>query len=105
MFNYNNRVPYSLQNRNKVPTLSGVYLITDMYGNIKYVGQATDLRRRFEEHLSYQEQNTSLRNFIQNNYAVFQYAIINYQSNRNSEELRIYNMYRPPFNHIQPPAA
>ena len=105
MFNYNNRVPYSLQNRNNVPTLSGVYLITDMYGNIKYVGQANDLRRRYEEHLSYQEPNVELRNFLRNNYAFFQYEVIYYQSNRNSEELRIYRMYRPPFNHMQPPAA
>ncbi len=98
-------VPYTYSNKDKVTSLPGVYAITDAFRNVKYIGQASDLRRRYEEHLSNSEQNLELKRFLANNPgSLFHYCIINNQYDRNIAERELYFKYIPPFNN-QIPAA
>ncbi len=46
-----NKTNFRLSSYHKVPQESGCYVLTNYDGNILYIGQAVDIRRRFEEHL------------------------------------------------------
>ncbi len=105
MININKKVPYTYINKENVTSLPGVYVITDSFCNVKYIGQANDLKRRFVEHLSSNEPNTDLKRFLANNPGnLFHYCVINNQFERNIAERELYFKYLPPFN-SQIPAA
>ena len=56
------RVPFELRSNAKVQTRSGYYVITNIYGDVLYIGITSDLRRRMDDHLrnSRMTQRTSL---------------------------------------------
>ncbi len=45
------KTKFCLSNYHKVPKKSGCYVLTNYDEDILYIGQAVDMRRRFEEHL------------------------------------------------------
>lgn len=62
----------TLDNINKLHAKPGVYIISVLlrngsYGAV-YVGQSNDIARRIKEHFSNNEQNSSLRNYLNNDY-------------------------------------
>lgn len=45
------KAPFQLSAYPQVPEDSGCYVLTSFKGHILYIGQSTNLRRRFEQHL------------------------------------------------------
>ncbi len=95
-------VSCTLQNEQKVPSYAGVYVITEMDGKIRYVGQANDLQRRFCEHLYESEKNTALRNFVQQKEGKFFWIQVPDKEDRNGIELFIYREVSPILNDVAP---
>ena len=58
----NGRVSFDLRFSGRVPDRAGSYVIANMDGDVLYIGQTVDLRRRMGEHLSNQRmtQRTAL---------------------------------------------
>lgn len=48
----NNRVPFRLSESVKVPDKSGCYALTNITGDIIYIGQSGRLRQRMQQHLN-----------------------------------------------------
>ena len=46
-----NQCAFRLNQYGKVPAISGCYVLATFEGHILYIGQAINLRRRFEQHL------------------------------------------------------
>lgn len=95
-------VSYASQNKDKIPTYAGIYVITDMSGKIYYVGQANDLQRRFCEHLFDSEPNIGLRNFIQRNIVKFYWVGVPNKEDRNGVELFLFKKFSPALNDAIP---
>ncbi len=89
-----------------VPKDSGVYLLWVKLKNDKwrcyYAGQATDLKSRLFEHLSNNEENTCIKNNVQNYISGYEYAKISLQSDRDSIEKFLYDYYKPSCNEKEP---
>lgn len=88
---------------------AGLYIISVRLknGNYKavYIGQAKNLKERFQQHLSNNEQNINLKNYLNNNYNFkFSYTEENLQINRDQMELYLYNKLKPQFNEVTPPS-
>ena len=50
--NFNGRVSFDMRFSGHIPDRPGCYVIANMYGDVLYIGQTVDLRRRMGEHLS-----------------------------------------------------
>ena len=96
-------------NFRNVPEKPGVYIIStrqqvDHAYEVKYVGQADNLRARANEHWSKKELNKDLREHIAQDYAMkFNYSEVSDPEHRDGIELYMYNYYKPPFNTKPPP--
>ena len=44
------RARFALWDRNEVATVSGCYALTNVIDDVLYIGETTNLRRRFEQH-------------------------------------------------------
>lgn len=92
-----------------VPVSSGVYIISTMQKidrkyEVKYIGQAKNLKNRVIQHWSANESNEELKSHISKNYRMkFSYAIVSSQGNRDAIELFLYRKFNPKFNNNQPP--
>ena len=93
----------------RVPERAGIYIIStvqdaDNEYEVKYVGQANNLREHAKEHFSKKEQNKELKEHIDQKYMMkFNYSEVDSQSDRDGMELYMYELYAPPFNHNTPP--
>jgi len=89
------------------PIEDGVYKLAhpNNAGNLTvfYVGQADNLDSRLKEHLSKTEPNTCIRNKIAKGDAVFAFAKVVGQRDRNGAERALYDIYQPACNLVEPP--
>ena len=91
-------------NFKNVPEKPGIYIIStrqevDHAYEVKYVGQADNLRARVLEHWSKNEQNKALKDHIAEDYVMkFNYSLVESKPHRDGMELYMYNIYKPPFN-------
>lgn len=82
----------------------GIYLYTTMDRKPMYVGRAEDLEKRFQEHLSDNEPNKELLNFLRTQTARLYYAIEEDEDFRSGMELFLFNYLSPCFNDNTPSA-
>lgn len=47
-----NPIPFRLSESLSAPEQSGCYVLSNIYNDVLYVGQTSDLRRRMEQHLA-----------------------------------------------------
>ena len=93
-----------------VPEKAGVYIISTLQKSddkyeVKYVGQASNLKERAQQHWSKNEQNVELKNHIANGYAMkFSYAELSSQSDRDGVELFLFKHFDPIYNKCTPSA-
>lgn len=93
-----------------VPEKAGVYIISTLQESdgkyeVKYVGQASNLKNRAKCHWSSNEQNTKLKKHIEAGYVMkFSYAELSSQSDRNKVELFLFKYFDPRYNECTPPA-
>lgn len=89
-----------------VPNHSGVYIILVKLqgGNWRYiyVGQAADLQQRLSSHLSDNESNDCLKNFVNNYVCGFYYAKVGTQQDRDNVEASLYRYCNPNCNINEP---
>lgn len=90
-----------------VPEKPGIYLIstmqTDNEFEVKYVGQADNLRARVTGHWHKNEKNKELRQHIAEKYIMkVNYTLIDSKSDRDGMELYLYNLYKPQYNKNRP---
>lgn len=87
---------------------SGLYILCSKLKNGKYkafyVGQAINLKQRLIQHLSTNEENIELKEYLKNNY----YFLVYYTeetngNNRDQIEYSLYKKLNPKFNQITPP--
>ena len=96
-------------NFDRIPEKAGIYILsTSQKENyeyeVKYVGQASDLKARINEHFSRNEKNKELKAHIDEQYIMkVNYSEVDSQSDREGMELYMYNLYEPPYNHKVPP--
>ena len=83
----------------------GIYLYTTMDRKPMYVGRAEDLEKRFKEHLSDNEPNKELLNFLRTKPARLYYAIEEDEEFRSGMELFLFNYLTPLFNDNTPSAV
>lgn len=89
---------------------AGVYIIStkqevDGQYEVKYVGQASNLKERAQQHWSKNEQNIELKNHIAKGYAMkFSYAELPFQSERDGVELFLFKHFDPVYNKCTPSA-
>lgn len=86
--------------------LSGVYRFSyykedDKNYYVFYVGQSKDIKKRFLEHLSENEENVCIRNFLTEK-CFFRYAKITKDYIRNAAERQMYKHYVPLCNSVEP---
>ena len=95
-------------NFKNVPEKAGVYIIStrqevDHAYEVKYVGQAENLRARAMVHWSKNELNKALKDHIAEDYVMkFNYSEVESADLRDGIELYMYNYYKPPFNQNPP---
>lgn len=46
-----NRVPFRLSDSVRVPEIAGCYVLTNILGDVLYIGQSVNIQRRMEQHL------------------------------------------------------
>ena len=46
-----NRIPFRLSDSVRVPEIAGCYVLTNILGDVLYIGQSVNLHRRMEQHL------------------------------------------------------
>ena len=96
-------------NFKSVPEKAGIYIIStrqevDKAYEVKYVGQAENLRTRANDHWSKKEPNQELREHIAEDYIMkFNYSEIDSKSDRDGMELYMHQIYDPPYNRKTPP--
>lgn len=87
---------------------AGVYIIsTKLDGEyvVKYVGQASNLKERAQQHWSKNEQNDGLKKHIANGFVMkFSYAELASQSDRDGVELFLFKHFDPVYNKCTPSA-
>ena len=83
---------------------TGIYLYTTTDRKPMYVGRAEDLEKRFQEHLSDNEPNKELLNFLRTQPARLYYAIEEDEDFRSGMELFLFNYLCPWFNDNTPSA-
>lgn len=88
---WSNSFRYKIANSGMVPENGGVYKVLRDDGEEGkmtrvYVGRALDLRKRYLEHLSSDEQNTCLKRNLANEVCYFKYALLSGEDNRIAAE-------------------
>lgn len=107
---WSKRIEYLEKNSNDVPKSEGVY---EIQGHIssqneytrKYVGRSDDLRRRYLEHLSDDEQNQALKKFLKEKLAFFRYTKTENESVSKDVEKGLYDKYKHNFNDPNNPSS
>lgn len=78
-----------------VPNKGGVYRLsvgmTDGRRIIFYVGKAEDLQKRLLEHLSENEQNSCIKDKVQNKKTFFKFALVSSEEDRKNIENTMYH--------------
>ncbi len=106
--NWESKAPYNENTANNITENSGVYIICNELNNsnyiVRYVGQASDLKKRLTEHFYDTEENEELKRYLKKDY-IFKvyYAKVSRQSDRDKIESFLYNKFKPIFNNISPP--
>ena len=81
---------------------SGVYKLSVKLknGNLKpfYIGQASDLKKRLNEHLSVNEKNDCIKENVSKYECRFKFARLSLQGNRDGAERALYIRYKPECN-------
>ena len=85
-----------------IPETAGVYMIT-VENQVVYVGQATDLKTRIQQHFLDSETNSDLRNVIRRYQVSVMFAEVAHVSELNRLESDLYYKYNPVCNQIAPP--
>ena len=91
-------------NFTSVPEKAGIYIIStkqvvDKAYEVKYVGQADNLRLRANDHWSKKETNEKLKEHIAEKYVMkFNYSEVDSKSDRIGMVLYMHEIYSPPFN-------
>ena len=94
-------VPPKLSN---IPEKAGIYILStiqevDQKYEVKYVGQADNLRLRAEEHWSKNESNKRLKDHLAEKYIMkFNYSLIESKEDREGMVLYLLKFFNPPFN-------
>jgi len=70
--------------------------------NLIYVGEADDLRKRSQEHLSVKEPNECLKKNLKEYKWDFRYAILASKADRQDAEQALYDKYKPKCNKVRP---
>jgi hypothetical protein len=100
---WSSRVKYDGKNSKYIPNKPGVYEIQGFHPESntytrKYVGQGKDLRQRFLEHLSENEQNVGLKDFLKSGRAFLRYSTWEDESARLDIEKGLYDQFRHSLN-------
>ncbi len=86
--------------------IGGVYRLSykSSDGNyyVFYVGQAEDIKERLIQHLSANEMNECIKNYLKTEDCFFRYAKITRQSLRDATERKAYREYGPKCNYQEP---
>lgn len=89
---------------------AGVYMIStkqqvDGAYEVKYVGQASNIKKRAKGHWSDNEQNRELKKHIARGYTMkFNYAEVSAQTDRDRIELFLFRYFDPIYNECTPPS-
>ena len=87
-------------------SLAGVYrfsyLAEDSSYYVFYVGKAEDIKKRLLEHLSSNEKNVCIKNYLASKKCFFRYAKITKAYIRDAAEKQMYKQYEPSCNEIEP---
>ena len=97
----------SSENINKIKDNSfGVYRLSyeaeDGNYYVFYVGQAEDIKKRLQEHISTEEQNICIKNYISSKNCYFRFAIVTKSYIRDAAEKQMFKHYEPSCNEREP---
>jgi len=86
--------------------IPGVYRLSRLAVNgnyyIFYVGQSEDIKQRLLEHLSSNEKNVCIKNYVDTKKCSFRYAKITEKNIRDAAERQMYKHYAPTCNEVEP---
>jgi excinuclease UvrABC nuclease subunit len=103
---WSNFYGYETWDSDNIPQKSGVYeyFVRQKNGGkrIIYVGEADDLRKRSQEHLSENEKNKCLKDHLDKHKWDFRYALLSLKADRQDAELALYKKYKPECNLVEP---
>ena len=98
---------YTDENGEDTPDKAGVYEILtkrkdeDRYDR-KYIGQAVDLRARYFDHLSNEEENENIHEGVRKWVCGFDHALLDLEADRKDAEQAIYDKHKHPWNKERP---
>ena len=97
---FERQVVVSMSSHTAIPTKPGVYFFHDLRG-ILYLGETSNLRRRFLEHLK-KETNPKLADLSKNPWGKFSYSWIKKNNKREAEhfESKYLKMFEPICNEL-----
>lgn len=86
--------------------LAGVYRLSYLADDgsyyIFYVGQSEDIKKRLLEHLSSNEKNVCIKNYLTTKKCFFRYAKVTKVYIRDAAEKQMYKQYEPSCNEKEP---
>ena len=99
---WSEKVEYVIKNAESIPSSGGVYEIqgrkkADGGYTRRYVGASENLRETFDRHLSNDESNQKLRQFLNEKKSFFRYVKSNNVQIRKDLEKGLYSKYRHSF--------
>lgn len=104
--NWEGIIAYEEDNDYRIPEDGGVYEILviqdDSKYSRKYVGKTDDLKRRYLEHLSDDEDNEDMKNGLKNYECGFDFALIDNEDDRLDAEQGLYDKYEYKWNNQRP---
>ncbi|HLA22746.1 MAG TPA: hypothetical protein VJZ17_04835 [Nitrosopumilaceae archaeon] len=107
---WSNRIPVQNTNIKDIPERPGVYEIqgrkkADGGYTRRYVGMAENLKHVYSEHLSDNEPNEKLKNFLKEKKAFFRYVTSDAEHTRKDLEKGLYFKHKHSFNTLDNPPA
>lgn len=107
---WSSRIGYENTNKAKVPSSAGVYEIqgrktTDGGYTRRFVGTTDNLQQIYTKHLSDNEANEKLRDFLKAKKAFFRYVTSDGESTRKDLEKGLYFKYKHSFNTTDTPPS
>ena len=107
---WSNRVAFQNTHITVIPEKPGVYEIqgrkkTDGGYTRRYVGMAENLRQVYSKHLSDNEPNEKLKNFLKEKKAFFRYVTSDAEPTRKDLEKGLYFKHKHSFNTLDNPPA
>ena|SRR3989337_2192863 len=107
---WSSRIGYENTNKAKVPSIAGVYEIqgrktTDGGYTRRFVGTADNLQQIYAKHLSDNEANEKLREFLKEKKSFFRYVTSDGESTRKDLEKGLYFKYKHSFNTTDTPPS